>query len=174
MGNYLYLGIRTKAYSDISDIKRYKGAVDTYIEELNNRFDKSIYDMEISEDSISIALKEEYRSLETMKKFLLEEFDKLNSDNELTKDKVEELKKASTEKEMLEALRMGKDVTRSYIYLENVSFRPTGMYQVETMAFLNAGKFFLEEYGDLSRYIIKVLRNSSDNPLIKSLGFYEY
>lgn len=92
----------------------------------------------------------------------------------MTKDKVEELKKANTEKEMLEALGMGKDITRSYVHLKNVSFRPTAMYQVETMAFLNAGKFFLEEYGDLSTYIIKVLRNSSDNPLIKSLGFYEY
>ncbi|MGL4762808.1 MAG: hypothetical protein ACRCWG_15405 [Sarcina sp.] len=174
MGNYLYLGIRNKASADIQKLKRYDGAVDVFLLELNKSFDKSIYNIEVNDERIDITLKEEFNTGEVIRDFLLEEFAKLDPDDEWLQAKVEKLKVAITKDEVIEALEADKDVTRCYVQLSDVPFRPEAMYQVETIAFLSAGKFYLEQYGDLSKYIIKTLRNSSDNPLIKSLGFYEY
>ncbi|WP_297522384.1 hypothetical protein [uncultured Clostridium sp.] len=174
MGNYLYLGIRTKAYADISDLKRYNGAVDAYIGELNKRFDKSIYDMKIDDDGIEIYLKEEYKKPDVMREFILEEFLKIEINDEWMLRKIENLKRANTENEIINALELGKDTTTVYVNLRNIPFKLNTSYKVETLAFLHEGKFFLEQQEELSMYIIKVLRNSSSNPLIKSLGFYEY
>lgn len=173
MGNYLYLGIRTRATADIRKLKRYDGAVSAFIEELNKTFDQSIYDIKVNEDDISIALKEEYSKPDVMREFLLEQFSKIVLNDEWLLENVEKLKSANTEEDIISALDTNKDITNVYVYLKNISFKPTAEYKVETLAFLHAGKFYLEEYNELSRYIINILRSSSNNKLIKSLGFYE-
>lgn len=167
MGCYIYVGIATKII-----VEKKRGgcrervfSTDEILDKLAKQFDLKLYNIAENNHVVGLELKDKMIE-KYLYSFLYEQSydlecgDKIRNELEILKDK-----------DSHQILQIFKDCAIEYIYYNNQDYtRETyldsdlKMY-IEGLTYLSDGKVMIECYQEFFRYIHKLIRKSTDNPI---------